>query len=154
MNGWWKKVKTESEVTQLCLTLCDPWTVIGQAPPSMGFSRQEYWNGLPFPSPGDLPDPRIESGSPALQADSLPSEPPGNTFSASSVIFFFLFVNVVNHTDWFADIEPSWHPWDKSQLVVVYDPFYILFHSFCQHFIENFCIYIHQECWSIIFFFL
>ena len=43
----------------------------------MGFSRQEYWNGLPFPSPGDLPDPGIEPGSPALQADSLPSEAPG-----------------------------------------------------------------------------
>ena len=43
----------------------------------MGFSRQEYWSGLPFPSPGDLPDPGLEPGSPALQADSLPSEPPG-----------------------------------------------------------------------------
>ena len=45
-----------------------------QAPVSMGFSRQEYWSGLPFPSPGDLPDPEIERGSPASQADSLPSE--------------------------------------------------------------------------------
>ena len=44
----------------------------------MGFSRQEYWSGLPFPSPGDLPDPGIEPGYPILQADSLPSEPPGN----------------------------------------------------------------------------
>ena len=44
---------------------------------SMGFSRQEYWSGLPFPSPGDLPDPGIKPGSPALQADYLPSEPPG-----------------------------------------------------------------------------
>ena len=43
---------------------------------SMGFSRQEYWSGLPFPSPGDLPDPGLEPGSPALQADSLPSQPP------------------------------------------------------------------------------
>ena len=43
----------------------------------MGFSRQEYWSGLPFPSPGDLPDPGIESGSPTLQADALPSEPSG-----------------------------------------------------------------------------
>ena len=54
-----------------------PWTVAYQAPPSMGFSRQEYWSGLPFPSPGDLPDSGIIHGSPALQADSLPSEPPG-----------------------------------------------------------------------------
>ena len=52
-----------------------PWTVAHQAPPSMGFSRQEYWSGLPFPSPGDLPDPGIEPRSPALQADVLTSEP-------------------------------------------------------------------------------
>ena len=55
-----------------------PWTVAHQAPPSMDFSGQEYWSGLPSPSPGDLPDPRIEPRSPALQADALPSEPPGN----------------------------------------------------------------------------
>ena len=48
----------------------------------MEFSRQEYWSGLPFPSPGDLPDPGIEPGSPALQVDSLPSEPPGKPNSA------------------------------------------------------------------------
>ena len=54
-----------------------PWTVAHQAPPSMEFSRQEYWSGLPFPSPGDLPDPGIEPRSRALQADALPSEPPG-----------------------------------------------------------------------------
>ena len=54
------------------------WTVAHQAPPSMEFSRQEYWSGLPFPSPGDLPDLGIELGSPTLQADALPSEPPGN----------------------------------------------------------------------------
>ena len=53
------------------------WTY--QAPPSMGFSRQEYWSGLPFPSPGDLPDLGIEPGSPALYADALPSEPPGKS---------------------------------------------------------------------------
>ena len=54
-----------------------PWTVACQAPLSVGFSRQEYQSGLPCPPPGDLPDPRIEPGSPALQVDSLPSEPPG-----------------------------------------------------------------------------
>ena len=54
-----------------------PWTVACQAPLSMRFSRQEYWNGLPFPSPGDLPDPGIRPGYPALQADSLPFEPLG-----------------------------------------------------------------------------
>ena len=54
-----------------------PWTAAYQAPPSMGFSRQEYWSGVPFPSPGDLPDPGIEPSSPASQADALTSEPPG-----------------------------------------------------------------------------
>ena len=54
-----------------------PWTVAYQVPPSMGFSRQEYWSGLPFSSPEDLPNPGIEPGSPTLQADALPSEPPG-----------------------------------------------------------------------------
>ena len=54
-----------------------PWTVAHQAPPSIGFSRQEYQSGLPFPSPGDLLDPGVEPGSPALQADALPFEPPG-----------------------------------------------------------------------------
>ena len=54
-----------------------PWTVVHQASPLTGFSRQEYWSGLPFPSPGDLPDPRIEPRSPALQADALTSESPG-----------------------------------------------------------------------------
>ena len=53
---------------------CDPRTVTRQAHLSMGFSRQEYWSGLPFPSVDDLPDPGIEPGSPALQADDLPTE--------------------------------------------------------------------------------
>ena len=65
-------------VPQFFPTLCDPMNCI---PPgsslSMGFPRQEYWSGLPFPSSGDLPDPGIELGSPALQEDSLLSEPPG-----------------------------------------------------------------------------
>ena len=67
------KVKSLSRV-QLFAT---PWTVAYQASPSMGFSRQGYWSGLLFPSPGDLPDPGIEPGSPTLQADALLSEPPG-----------------------------------------------------------------------------
>ena len=61
-------------VAKLCPTLATPWTVAYQAPLSMEFSRQEYWSGLPFPSPGDLPDPGIKPRSPALQAGSLPSE--------------------------------------------------------------------------------
>ena len=54
---WW------CSVARSCLTLCDPWTVAQLAPLSMGFSRQEYWSGLPFPSPGDLPDPGMEPAS-------------------------------------------------------------------------------------------
>ena len=54
-----------------------PWTVARQVPLPMGFSRQEYWSKLPFPSPEDLPEPGIEPGSLALQADALLSEPPG-----------------------------------------------------------------------------
>ena len=61
-------------VAKPCPTLAT--LVACQAPLSMEFPREGYWNGLPFPSPGDPPDPRIERGSPALQADSLPSEPP------------------------------------------------------------------------------
>ena len=57
-----------------------PWTVAYQAPPSMGFSRQECWSGMPFLSPGQLPDPGIEHRFPALQADALPSEPAGESF--------------------------------------------------------------------------
>ena len=62
-------------VTKSCLTLATPWVVARQAPLSMGFSRQEYCSGLPFPSLSDLPKLGIETRSPALQADSLPSEP-------------------------------------------------------------------------------
>ena len=69
-----------------------PWTVAYQVPPSMEFSKQECWSGLPFPSAGDLPDPGIEPGSPALQADALPAEPPGKpellTLSAYFVLKF------------------------------------------------------------------
>ena len=61
-------------VAKLYAILATPWTVVYQAALSMGFSKQEYWNGLPFPSPGDLPDPGIEPGSPALQAGSLLTE--------------------------------------------------------------------------------
>ena len=67
----------EREVAQSCLTLCNHWTVAHQASPSMGFSTQEYLSGLPFPSPGDLPNPGIEPRSPALQTEALLSEPPG-----------------------------------------------------------------------------
>ena len=62
-----------------------PWIVAYQSPQSMEFSRQEYWNRLPFPSLGDLPDPVIEPWSPALQADALPSEPPGKSLTLKKI---------------------------------------------------------------------
>ena len=69
-----KKVKVKS-LNRVRL-FATSWTIGYQVPPSMGFSRQEYWSGLPFPSPGDLPDPGIEPWSPAFQAEALTSEPP------------------------------------------------------------------------------
>ena len=82
-----------------------PWTVDYLALPSMGFSRQEYWSGLPLPSPGDLPDPRIEPWSPAFQADALTSEPPGENITffrlgpKSSAIATWLSL-LLSPTDW------------------------------------------------------
>ena len=70
-------------VAKSCPTLETPWTVACQAPLSMGFSRQEYWSGLPFPPPGDLPNPGTEPRFPALQADSLPTELGGKPFLSS-----------------------------------------------------------------------
>ena len=76
-----RKVKVKSlRCVRLFATL---WTVVYQAFLSMGFSRQEYWSGLLFPFPGDLPDPGIEPRSPALEADALTSEPPGNLFEST-----------------------------------------------------------------------
>ena len=71
---------------QSCLTLVTPWTVACQAPLSMGFSRQEYWSGLPFPPPGDLPDPGMElvsPASPALAGGFFTTELPGNPWHIS-----------------------------------------------------------------------
>ena len=82
---WWKKVF----VAQSCSALCDPMDCTLPGLPSMGFSRKEYWSGLPFPSPGDLHDPGIEPRSPVLQAECLPPEPPGKPLSPA---FFFLLI--------------------------------------------------------------
>ena len=79
-----------------------PWTVAYQASPSTGFSRQEYWSGLPFPSPGDLPNPGIEPRSPTLEADALTSEPPGKPQSDSVINIYILF-----HFSLSRDIEHS-----------------------------------------------
>ena len=89
VHSFWHKVvpyipetmKSETVVKQWkqsCLTLCDPMDCsLAHAPPSMGFCRQEYWSGLPCPPPGDLAHPGIKARSPALEANSIPSEPPG-----------------------------------------------------------------------------
>ena len=76
-----KSIMVYSEVKSLSRVrlFVTPWMVAYQAPQSMEFSRQEYWSGLPFPSPGDLPNPGIEPRSPALQTDALPSEPLGKS---------------------------------------------------------------------------
>ena len=79
-----------------------PWTVANQASLSMGFSRQEYWSGLPCTPPGDLPYPGIEPGSSTLQADSLPSEPPGKHY-LPSVKFWTKTFGLWN--------ERVWDPW-------------------------------------------
>ena len=80
-------LESESEVAQLCPTLFDPMDCSPPGSSVHGISRQEYWGGLPFPSPGDFPDPGIEPGSLALQADALLSEPPGN------LIYFLAYCN-------------------------------------------------------------
>ena len=103
-----------------------PWTIAHQTPLSMAFSRQEYWSGLPFPSPGDLPDPGIEPTSPALQADSLLSEPCKSqlSFSRNILLVFLciLFMSVVarrfqsltlSETD---QVSKFWHPPGKQLL--------------------------------------
>ena len=82
-----------------------PWTVAHQAPPSMGFSRQEYCSGMPFSSPGEIPDPGIKPGSPALQASALPSEPPGEhiVYSYRNSIWcccFCLVASVMSDSVW------------------------------------------------------
>ena len=88
------KMKVKVLVIQLCLTLCDSRTVACQAPLSMGSSRQEYWSGQPFPSPGDLLDPGIKLRSPALQAGSLPSETPGKPSYSSKLHKLSIILNV------------------------------------------------------------
>ena len=74
------KVKSKVKSLSRVRLLVTPWTVACQAPLSLEFSRQEYWSGLPFPPPEDLPNPEIELRSPTLQADALPSEPPGKIY--------------------------------------------------------------------------
>ena len=68
------------------------------------------------------------------------------------MVFILHFVNVVYNIDWCADIEPSLHPWSKSRLILVYDPFIVLLNSVCWYFVEDFCINDHQGYWPVVFF--
>ena len=88
-------IKSMCLITQPCPTLCNPMDCIPPGSSVHGFSRQEYWRGLPFPSPGDLPDPGTEPTSPALQADALLSEPPGKPIwnLEDSLLSLFSFFN-------------------------------------------------------------
>ena len=93
-----------------------PWTIARQAPLSTEFSRQEYWSELPCPSLGDLPDPRIEPGSPTLQTDALPSEPPGKS----------MYRKVRLNFKWFAEGNRAnmkrWHLFGSSAAFVLGSP--------------------------------
>ena len=81
-----KRKKKKMESLSRVWLFATPWTVAYQAPPSMGFSRQEYLSGVPFPSPGDLPDPGIKPRFHKLWADTLPSEPPGKPQRIKSAV--------------------------------------------------------------------
>ena len=104
--SWRSEVKSLSCV-RLFMT---PWTVAHQTPSSMGFSRQQYWSGLPFPSPGDLPDPGIEPRSLTFQVDALTSKPPGkppqaalpslNSYSTSKTQFKVLSLGTSDFSHW------------------------------------------------------
>ena len=96
-------------VTHSCPTLSIPWTVGHQVPLSMGFSRQEYWSWLPFPSPGELPDPGIQPWSLTLQADSLPSEPPGKPKYHALSSKTLLYIGNIVQNSYYKNC--SWHFW-------------------------------------------
>ena len=83
MDSCNKRAKVKVKSLSRVRLFATPWTIAYQASQSIGFSRQEYRSGLLFPSPGDLPYPGIEPGSPALQVDALSSEPPGKPLSAA-----------------------------------------------------------------------
>ena len=121
---FWTEVKSLS-----CVRLfATPWTVAYQVPLSMGFSRQEYWSGLPYPSPEDLPNPGIEPGSPSLQADALPPGPPGKSkVQCLSGHSFSAFLDGSS----FKSVTKS-SPWDWSQLCffsLIHSPFEKLSHT-------------------------
>ena len=105
LHAEWKKVKVKVKLLSHARLFATPWTVAHQAPLSIGFSRQEFWSGLPFPSPGDLPHPETESVSPAWQADSLPLSHQGSR------------VCRLHHAKRWAGRSTSWNQdcWEKYQ---------------------------------------
>jgi len=113
-----------------------PWTVAYQAPLSMEFSRQEYWSGLPFPSPGYLPNPEIEPESPALQADVLPSEPPGKPWHAQFSVLKSI------HTV----VQPSPSCISRTSFIVT--------NTLCMHAPNTNSMYPHPSLWKPRFYFL
>ena len=94
-------------VVQSCLTLCDPMDCSPLGSSVHGFSRQEYCNGLPCPPPGDLPNPGIEPMSPALQEDSLPSEPPGLGFTFLFIYFLYIYIYIYGFLGGASGKEPT-----------------------------------------------
>ena len=135
LYGWYYKVcrgYEVSEVVQSVRLFATLWTVAHKDPPSMGFSKQEYWSGLPFPSPGDLPNPGIEPRSPALQAEALTSEPPGIPSMKSGRPLRILPLCVCMNLDWgiifyfLAVLQGLWHlsfqTKDRTQTLAVKGP--------------------------------
>ena len=106
-----KKKKIQMKLLSRVWLFATRWTVAYQALPSMGFSRQKYWSGLPFPFPGDLPSPGIEPRSPALQADALLSEPPGNHyfFSVTSSKYHLMFITLYRWYLAIISLIKNWH---------------------------------------------
>ena len=113
---------------KLCPTLTTPWTAACQAPLSIGLSRQEYWSGLPFPSPEDLPYPGIKPGSPALQADSLLTELPGN----SMYILRFVYTVCTYQTEaQLLILKPQCRLWSHTFIQNLAPPLQHVFQSLC-----------------------
>ena len=106
-----------SSVANSCLILVTPWTIAHQAPLSMGFNKQEYCSGLPFPSPEDLPHPGMEPGSPALQADSSQTEPPGKPLL---FVIPYTYYKYIFHLKSFLEVDVTYnklHTFKLSSLV-------------------------------------
>ena len=109
-----------------------PWTIAHRAPPSMEFSRQEYWSGLPFPSPGGLPDPGIGPRSPALQANTLPSEPPGKYPHGLTALCAFPLTHIGNPRHQISNHNLEWYK--PSFLSLLYLSQILFEDTTCMHF--------------------